>query len=66
MHDPKHPIWPILRLAVMMSALTAVLYFTAQHFDETELRTLIGMFLAGSLAEGLPALIGRFTKKDGE
>lgn len=61
MHDPKHPIWPLLRITVMLVFLTIILYFTAHNFDATELKTIIGMFLAGAAAEGLPAMISKVT-----
>ena len=60
MHDPKHPIWPILRLAVLMLSLLSILYFTATHFDETEVKTLVGAFLTAGSVEGLSAFL---TKK---
>ena len=63
----NHPAWPIIRLAVVLAFLTVILYLTAHKFDNTEIRTIIGMFLAGAAAEGLPGLVGRFTgggKKD--
>lgn len=59
--DPKHPIWPLIRLAVMLGFLTAILFFTAHKFDATELKTIIGMFLAGAAAEGLPGMVSKFT-----
>ena len=45
----------------MLGFLTAILYITAKDFDATELRTIIGMFLAGAAAEGVPAMLSKFT-----
>ena len=52
MTDPKHPIWSIVRLTVMMTALTTILYLTASKFDATELRTIVMTFVAGLGIEG--------------
>ena len=57
LHEPNHPIWPLLRLTVMMIALTIVLYLSAHTFDNTELTTILTMFLIGAGIEGLPALL---------
>lgn len=46
--DPRHPIWAILRTAVMLLGLTALLYLNANNFDETELR-VIGGYIAIAL-----------------
>lgn len=45
-HSSEHPIWPIIRLIVIMSALTLVLWLNAANFDETELKVIGWMFLA--------------------
>lgn len=62
-HSATHPIWPLLRLVVMVSALTAVLWMNASEFDNTELQTIIGMFLIGGATEGVSAIAGIFTRK---
>ena len=62
--DAKHPIWPIIRLGVMLTALVGALYVNATKFDATELKTiLIVAFVAGS-GEGLPAILNMFSKKE--
>lgn len=70
MSSPNHPLWAILRLAVMMAALTGVLYVTANRFDETEVRTIIYVFLFAAGVEGVPQVVGRisrsFHRKDQE
>lgn len=43
--DPKHPIWEILRLAVLSSVLLAVLWRNASNFDATEWKAF-GEFVA--------------------
>ena len=53
LREPDHPIWPILRLAVIFGGLTALLYVNASSFDATELKSvgefaaLLGAFEAG-------------------
>ena len=51
MHDAKHPIWAIIRTTVMLIALVIVLWLNASHFDDTEIRTIVAMFLAAIGAE---------------
>ena len=62
MPEANHPLWPIVRLAVMMAALTGVLYVTANKFDETELKTIVYVFLFAAGVEGVPQVLGRFVK----
>jgi len=52
MLDPWHPIWTLLRLVAMMATLVTILYLTASRFDETELKTIIAMFIASAGIEG--------------
>lgn len=47
--DPTHPVWSLLRVAVMTIALVAVLKFTASKFDE--IITVCSMFLVGAGGE---------------
>jgi hypothetical protein len=51
MHDPKHPIWAIIRTTIILIALTFVLWINASNFDDTEIRTIVAMFLAAIGAE---------------
>ena len=61
----SHPIWGIIRLSIIMSSLTAVLYLNASEFDATELKTIITMFVVAGGAEWAPQLIRGLTgKKD--
>lgn len=57
--NASHPIWPIVRQAIFLMALIAILYMNASHFDVTEIRTIITMFLVGAGAESLPGMFGR-------
>lgn len=43
--DPKHPIWEILRLAVISAVLLTVLWRNASNFDATEWKAF-GEFVA--------------------
>lgn len=50
--DAKHPIWALARLLILMVTLSFVLWLNASHFDETELRSIIWVFLAAAGVEG--------------
>ena len=57
---PKdHPVWPIIRTAVVLLALTIILWMNASHFDDTEIRTLVGMFFALLGAEGITNAVSK-------
>ncbi len=45
MHDPDHPIWSLLRYAILMLVLTGVLWQNASNFDMTEIKSLITMLI---------------------
>lgn len=55
--DPGHPLWSIIRLTVLMIALVSVLYLNASQFDDTELRTIITMFMVAGGAEGITQIV---------
>jgi hypothetical protein len=57
--DQQHPIWRLSRLAVCLVALTCIMYFNAQDFDETELRAIFWFFLAVSSAETVGEVVKR-------
>lgn len=57
MKDPSHPIWSLLRLVILMVALTLLLWFNASDFDSTEIRTIAGMFLMAASSEGLTQFV---------
>lgn len=59
MKDAKHPIWSLARLIVLMIALVITLWLNASHFDETELRSIITMFIAASGVEGISQFFAR-------
>lgn len=52
MKDANHPIWPIIRMTIMLGALVLVLWMNAAHFDETEIRTILAMFFTSLGVEG--------------
>ena len=62
MRDPKHPIWPIIRLAVFMVALVVILWLNASHFDITELRTILAMFFVAAGGESITSFFNREKK----
>jgi hypothetical protein len=62
MANATHPIWALARLTVVMVALTIILALTAQRFDNTELQTILWMFLAVAGAEGIGQVVGKFAK----
>lgn len=59
--DPDHPVWkllassviPLIRTVVVLIVLALVLWMNASHFDETEIKTVITMFIAILGAEGV-------------
>lgn len=57
MDSPAHPIWSLFRLMILMSVLTAILYFNASDFDATEIKTLAQYFLAAASLEGGVAVV---------
>jgi len=63
MQDPKHPIWSILRLVVLMVAMCVTLWSNASNFDVTELRSIITMFFVAASSE---AVVGVLTKRKKE
>lgn len=63
-HDSKHPIWPIIRIAVVMGALVVILMLTAQHFDETEIETLVYAFATIAGIEGVVNVVNRMSGKE--
>lgn len=62
MSDPKHPVWYLLKLAILMATLTGILYVTANHFDASELKTIVSYFLAAAGIEGLGVVAGKLMK----
>lgn len=55
--SPDHPVWPLLRLLILMVSLYLILRQTASNFDVTEIITICGMFLAAAGGEALPPLL---------
>jgi len=53
MGEAKHPIWTSLRLIVLMSTMSFVLWLNATNFDETEMKSIIWVFLAATGVEGV-------------
>lgn len=62
-HSANHPVWALARLVLVLTALTLILWMNASEFDNTELQTIIGMFLVVGATEGVPAMLRQFTKK---
>jgi hypothetical protein len=53
MKNANHPIWAIIRMALILGTLIFVLWMNASHFDDTEIKTILTMFLALLGAEGI-------------
>lgn len=53
MKNPDHPIWAVIRMSLILGTLIFVLWMNASHFDDTEIKTILTMFLALLGAEGL-------------
>lgn len=62
MSDPKHPIWAIVKLVVVLGWATGVLYMTASDFDITEIRALLAMALGWVGAEGADMVKAKVVK----
>jgi hypothetical protein len=58
-HSAKHPFWGIARLFIFMLALVCVLYLNASHFDVTEIKTIITMFIIAAGAEGVTGFLSQ-------
>ena len=52
MKDPAHPVWSLARMTISLIALSVILALTANVFDETEIITIIGMFMVLGGVEG--------------
>jgi len=57
-----HPIWAIVRLAVVLSFLTLVLWLNASSFDETELKVIGWMFMGFLGQEFMSPLIKKVVR----
>ena len=55
-NSDNHPIWPLLRLVVILGFLTLVLYLNASEFDETELKVIGWMFMGFLGREFIPSV----------
>lgn len=58
MPESAHPIWSIIRLAVIMVAMCFVLYLNASKFDETEIRSIVTVFFVAAGSEAITRAIG--------
>lgn len=55
----NHPVWSLIRLTILMIALCVILYINATRFDETELRSILMMFLAVAGLEGFTHILAK-------
>lgn len=51
--DASHPVWALLRTTAILGVLTFVLWLNAEHFDNTEIRTILTMFFGLLGVEGV-------------
>lgn len=58
-HEANHPVWSIIRLVVILASMTWILWMNADHFDDTEIKTILTMFFALVGVEGITKV---FTK----
>jgi len=56
--DPIHPLWGMIRLAIL-GTLCFILWLNASHFDKTEDKTIMWMFVVGAGSEGLGQLLSK-------
>ena len=57
LRDASHPIWPLLRTFLFLVSLSLILWMNAEHFDDTELKTITSMFLGALGIEGVTSAI---------
>ena len=50
--DHNHPIWPIVRLSILMLSMSFVLWLLSSNFDKTEIRSIILIFVTAASTEG--------------
>lgn len=48
---PNHPIWHTIHVVAVGLVATLVLYLTANHFDETELKAIGGIITGTGIAQ---------------
>lgn len=49
--DPRHPIWPLAKIAVTTAGVALILFVTASTFDSTELRAIAGSGAVAAAAQ---------------
>lgn len=57
-----HPIWALIRLTILMVTMTILLWINASNFDSTEIKSIVGVFMAAAAGEGV---LARLTKREG-
>lgn len=57
MKNPDHPLWKLLRLLILMAAMTAILWVNASDFDVTEVKSVVMMLFALAGADGLERVV---------
>lgn len=55
----EHPIWPIIRIAVVMISVTILLWASASNFDKTEIRVILALIPVLAGTEGVKKLLGK-------
>lgn len=58
LHD-KHPLWSILRMAVLGSVAIGVLNVTASHFDSGEMKAAGAVTLASVVFDALKRALAK-------
>ena len=49
---PNHPVWSIMKLAVIFLGVNSLLYMNASHFDSGEVTTAVGTVAISAVMEG--------------
>lgn len=57
--DPRHPIWSVLRSAVIMGGACAMLSITASQFDAGELKAAGGVGMASLAFDLIKRLVAK-------
>lgn len=66
MHDPKHPMWTFADRLLVIAFAAFAMWMFANHFDETEMKSLLTLATALGGAEGLRWVIGKWKGDKGE
>jgi hypothetical protein len=62
----NHPAWGFARLVAVMVTLITTLYMTATNFDDTEVQSIVILFLVAAGVESVTGIVRKFQNKAGK